>query len=255
MHTATDTEGPLPRGLYVFAAPLGPEAAGVLPASALRPLLALRQWWVESEKGGRRFLLAGYRAAGLTPAEARERLGLCQLGLLNEHTGADAIGAALGQLAEGPVGLVSDGGAAAVADPGAPLVLAAHGAGAPVYPQVGPSALVLALMAAGLNGQGFTFHGYPPREAGARVRWIRDTERQSQHTGHTQLCIEAPYRTEALVEALVATLQPSTLLCVAADLTQPTQWIATRAVERWRATARPTLKGVPAVVLWWAEGR
>jgi 16S rRNA (cytidine1402-2'-O)-methyltransferase len=135
------------------------------------------------------------------------------------------------------LGVSSEAGCPAVADPGAGLVAAAHRAGYRVVPLVGPSAIMLALMASGLEGQRFAFCGYLPREKQARADRIRALERRSRAERETQIFIETPYRNEALLAALLECCDPATRLCVAADLTLPTQDIATREVAQWRRRA------------------
>ncbi|MEN9316714.1 MAG: hypothetical protein RJA99_765 [Pseudomonadota bacterium] len=168
---------------------------------------------------------------------------------LSEHTRDDAIAPMLAPLLAGrSAALMSEAGCPGVADPGARLVLAAHGAGVPVSPVVGPSALLLALMGSGLNGQRFAFAGYLPTAPEARRQRLRELEQRSRREDETQLFIETPYRNQAMLDALLAALSPSTLLCVAADLTGAGQRLETRTVADWRRRA-PTLEKVPTVFL------
>jgi 16S rRNA (cytidine1402-2'-O)-methyltransferase len=132
------------------------------------------------------------------------------------------------------IGLLSDAGCPGIADPGALLVAQAHREGVGVVPLVGPSSIILALMASGMNGQGFAFHGYLPVRAEERLHAIRRIEADSQRSGHSQLFIETPYRNEALLAALVAACKPATRLCVAADLTLETESVVSRPVRDWR---------------------
>ncbi len=143
-------------------------------------------------------------------------------------------------------GLVSEAGCPAVADPGAGLVRLAHQHGIEVRPLVGPSALLLALMASGLDGQRFAFNGYLPTDAAERAKAIGDFERLSSQHRQTQIFIETPYRNQVLLGAMLEHCKPTTLLCVACDLTLDTQAIATRSVEQWRGKTvdlhkRPTV--------------
>ena len=140
------------------------------------------------------------------------------------------------------LGLLSDAGCPAIADPGALVVREAHREGIAVVPLVGPSSIVLALMASGMNGQGFVFHGYLPVKAAARAEAIQTIEAASARTGHAQIFIETPYRTAALIAALVATCKPATRLCVAADLTLPTESIGR---SRSASGAAPTARAMP----------
>lgn len=205
---------------------------------------------VESEKASRRLLIAAYKYLGEAPEVARSRYAACQFALLNEHA-QEPPAEARTWLQQGlPVGLLSDGGAAGIADPGAALVAVAHKLGVPVFPQVGPSSLTLALMASGLNGQGFVFHGYPPRNALARTNWLKATAAESARTGQTQLCIEAPYRNDPFLAAALEALPAHVQLCVAAALTLPEQQVYMRSVAAWQEKGAPSFKGHPAVFLW-----
>ncbi len=132
------------------------------------------------------------------------------------------------------MGLLSDAGCPGVADPGALLVAAAHRHGITVVPLVGPSSLLLALMASGMNGQGFAFHGYLPVKAQARSDALRRLESASARDGQAQLFIETPYRNETMLRALVAHCRPQTRLCVAADLTTASESIETRTLREWQ---------------------
>jgi 16S rRNA (cytidine1402-2'-O)-methyltransferase len=168
---------------------------------------------------------------------------------LNEHTRDDAIGPMLGPLLAGrDAALVSEAGCPGVADPGARLVLAAHRAGVPVVPMIGPSALLLALMGSGLNGQRFAFAGYLPTAADERRHRIVELEQRSRREDETQLFIETPYRNQAMLDALLSTLAPDTSLCIAVDLTGSRQSLMTERVERWRARP-PRLERLPTVFL------
>jgi 16S rRNA (cytidine1402-2'-O)-methyltransferase len=144
------------------------------------------------------------------------------------------------------MGLLSEAGCPAIADPGAAIVEAAHREGFRVVPLVGPSSIVLALMASGLEGQRFAFCGYLPREGPERARRIRELEQRSRREKETQIFIETPYRNEALLGALVETCRPETRLCVAAALTLPDETVISRPVRAWRGA---TIGRRPAVFL------
>lgn len=153
-------------------------------------------------------------------------------------------------LAEGhDLGLMSEAGCPGVADPGALLARRAHEKGIRVQPLVGPSSLLLALMASGLDGQRFAFHGYLPQKEPERSRRIADLEKESRLHRQTQLFIETPYRNGALFQALLATCRPETLLCVASHLTLPDEAIATRRITAWRRLPPPALEKRPTVFL------
>ena len=168
---------------------------------------------------------------------------------LSEHTRDDAIAPMLAPLLAGrSAALMSEAGCPGVADPGARLVLAAHLAGVPVVPIVGPSALLLALMGSGLNGQRFAFAGYLPPGPDARRARLRELAQRSRRDDETVLFIETPYRNQAMFDALLAALAPATWLCVAADLTGTRQRLKTLRVADWRR-ALPALEKLPTVFL------
>ena len=157
-------------------------------------------------------------------------------------------------LAGHDVGLLSEAGLPAVADPGAALVQAAHAMGLVVVPMAGPTSLLLALAASGLNGQSFAFVGYLPVEPAARAARIRELDTWSRRAGQTQIAIETPYRNDALLAALVQHLQPTTQLAVASGLTLPGARCETRSVAAWRQVAVAELGGrLPAVFSWLAS--
>lgn len=154
--------------------------------------------------------------------------------------------------AGGRLGLVSEAGCPAVADPGARVVRAAHHAGITVRPWVGPSSILLGLMASGLDGQRFAFHGYAPVDANERTRQLRAWENESARARQTQILIETPYRNRVLFDALLATLRIDTRLCLARALTTADEWIATRTVEDWKAGPAPELDKQPTLFLYLA---
>jgi 16S rRNA (cytidine1402-2'-O)-methyltransferase len=218
--------------LYAIPTPLGGAAHEALPAPALATIRTLRDFAVENAKSARAFL-------GELGMPVRE------LNIVELEKEADP----LRPLREGrPLGLLSEAGCPAIADPGARLVEAAHREGLRVVPLVGPSSLVLALMASGLEGQRFAFCGYLPREAPDREKRIRHLERRSREERETQIFIETPYRNEALLAALLKTCAPATKLCVAADLTLAGESIRTRTVAAWRKAPAPVGRR-PAVFL------
>jgi 16S rRNA (cytidine1402-2'-O)-methyltransferase len=215
-----------------------PEA--VVPAAVLARIRALRHFVVEDAKTARRWL-----AACGHPVPMRE----LQMAELNEHTPAAAIAALLDPLHAGhDLGLLSEAGVPAVADPGAALVAAAHAAGIVVVPFVGPSSILLALMASGLEGQRFRFAGYLPADAASRKSALQELERTSQRSKETQIFIETPYRNEAMLADVLATCKPTTRLAVAADLTGPGEWIRSATVGDWKS--KPAAIGKrPAIFL------
>jgi 16S rRNA (cytidine1402-2'-O)-methyltransferase len=221
--------------LYLIPAALGGDPRRVLPAPTLEAVRAIRDFAVENARSARAFL-----SAVDMPCPVRE--------LRIAEIDADAH-AMLAPLRSGrSLGVLSEAGCPGIADPGQALVAAAHRAGLHVVPLVGPSSILLALMASGLEGQRFAFCGYLPREAAARARRIRELERRSRAARETQIFIETPYRNDALLGALLEACAPETRLCVAADLTLESEQIATRRVREWRG-ARPALLRRPAVFL------
>ena len=224
--------------LYAIPTPLGGSVETSLPAGALAHIRELKDFVVENAKSARAFL----GAAGVNPREV-------QITELNQHTAAADVPRLLAPLRQGRrLGLLSEAGCPAIADPGAALVEAAHAEGFRVVPLVGPSAITLALMASGLEGQRFAFCGYLPRDALERARRIKALEQRSRREQETEIFIETPYRNDALLGALLETCAPATRLCVAADLTLATESIRTQAVADWRRS-RPTLGKRPAVFL------
>jgi 16S rRNA (cytidine1402-2'-O)-methyltransferase len=212
----------------------------VVPAPVIERIRALDSFVVENAKSARRFI-----ASCGHPRPLRE----IAMAELNEHTPAAAVAALLEPILGGhDVGLLSEAGAPAVADPGAPLVAAAHASGITVVPMVGPSSLLLALMASGLEGQRFRFVGYLPADAAARRSALADLEKHSARFAETQLFIETPYRNEAMLADVLASCRASTRLAVAADLTGPGEWIRSDRIEAWRASP-VTIGKRPAVFL------
>ena len=158
-----------------------------------------------------------------------------QIAELNVRTKKDALPSLLEPILAGKDGgLISEAGVPAIADPGADLVEAAHNAGIMVKPLVGPSSILLALMGSGLNGQNFAFNGYLPTHAGERAKQIRAMENRSRQERQTQIFIETPYRNQALLEALCKNCKENTRLCIATDLTLPTESVETYLISQWR---------------------
>lgn len=213
--------------LYLIPVPLGPVSPDAcLPPDTLAVARRLQHFVVERAKTARAHLKAMGHPQPLQSLHLEE---------LNEHTPASAVAALLTPLKAGhDLGLLSEAGCPAVADPGAALVLAAHREAIPVVPLVGPSAILLALMASGLGGQRFAFHGYLPAKEPERSQKIRELEKAARRERATQLFIETPYRSAALLDALAATLAPDTLVSIGADLSLPGQLIRTRNASAWR---------------------
>lgn len=226
-----------PGTLYLLPNTLGLDERGadILPLlipEAVQSLCARLSCFVaENAKSTRAFLkLVGTRHPLQRPIQ---ELSIREL---NVNTADADLPALLQPLLEGhDVGLISEAGVPAVADPGANLVRLAHAHRIPVRPQVGPSSLLLAVMGSGLNGQSFAFHGYLPLDAGQRVKRIRELEERSRKEAQTQLFIETPYRNLALLETLAQNCQAATYVCVATDLTLSSERIVTQSARQWLA--------------------
>lgn len=219
--------------LYLVPAPLAPDddPLRVLPPATVAATVGLDYFVAEQARSARAVLGRLPMTRPLREIEIRE---------LNRHTPPGDLPGLLEPLLAGrSAGLVSEAGCPAVADPGAALVALAHRAGIRVVPLVGPSALLLALMASGMNGQAFTFAGYVPVEASARCERLRALERRSAAEGETVLLIETPYRNQAMFDALLVALDSETVVGVASALTLPGESIASRRVADWRA--RPAM--------------
>jgi 16S rRNA (cytidine1402-2'-O)-methyltransferase len=228
--------------LYAIPTPLGGAPADALPAAALAIVRSLKHFVAENAKTARAFLAA----VGLPVRELA-------IATLDEHT--REIAPLLQPLRDGrPLGLLSEAGCPAIADPGAALVEAAHRERFRVVPLIGPCAITLALMASGLEGQRFAFCGYLPREKPEREKRIRELESRSRRERETEIFIETPYRNDALLESLVASCASATRVCVAADLTLAGESITTRTIADWRS-ARANLGRRPAVFLLLANPR
>ena len=215
----------------------------VLPASVDRAVSELDHLIAESEKGGRQFLK---RFTFDPPKTFRD----IKIHLLNEHTSSEQREELLSQIVKGGKwGLVSDCGMPCLADPGEELILRARMRGVKVNAFVGPSSLMLALVLSGLGGQRFTFRGYLPKEKTLRLKELKMMEMLSRKEHCVYLFIETPYRNEALFEELVQHLEGQTWLCVASELTLPTQSVTTKKVQEWKKNKPPVLDKRPTVFL------
>jgi len=227
----------MPGTLFLIPNTLGPTdaAAGaldhVLPGQVQAITSQLGYFVAENAKTARAFL----KLVAVDHPLSRPLQDI-RIAELNVNTPAAALSALLEPLLAGEdAGLVSEAGVPAVADPGADLVRLAHQHGITVRPLVGPSSLLLAVMASGLNGQSFAFNGYLPTDAAARAKRIRELEARSRSEKQTQLLIETPYRNVQMLEALVAACQPGTLLCVATDLSLASESVRTMTAAKWKA--------------------
>jgi len=225
--------------LYLIPTTLGEiDVKTSLPDSVIAQVRKLDEFVVEEIRTARRFL---------SPLKMAKPIKDLKFHELSEHTDPIQVPSFLASAEKGSdIGLLSEAGCPCVADPGSILVQAAHERGIEVVPLVGPSSLMLALMGSGMNGQNFAFVGYLPKEQGARIQKIRDLERTAKTKGQTQLFIETPYRNAHMLEDLLRSCEGSMRLCIAADLTLPTQFIQTKSVSEWRKLA-PDLGKRPTV--------
>lgn len=246
----------MPGILYLIPNTLGPDAPGAvdplanLIPSQVQALTARLDYFIaENAKTARAHL----KRVSLVHPLARP-LQEIQIAELNVHTEEASLPALLAPLRAGQdAGLISEAGVPAVADPGANLVRLAHRHGIQVKPMVGPSSILLAVMASGLSGQSFAFNGYLPTDSALRNKRIRQLEERSRADRQTQLFIETPYRNQALLDALLSTCHAQTLICIASDLSLESESIKTRSVLDWRSDTAagkgPDLHKRPTVFL------
>lgn len=219
----------IPTGkLYLLPVPLGDDAdpKEVLPITIERSIEFIDHYIVENEKTARRFIKA------ILPTKKQPDL---KLFVLNKHTEPKEHLDYIKPCLEGKnVGLMSEAGCPGVADPGAAIVKIAHEKGIQVVPLVGPSSILLAIMASGMNGQSFAFNGYLPIEKSDKKTALKNFEKLSQDKKQSQLFIETPYRNNKLLEDILSALQPTTHLCIACDITLATEYIKTKTVAQWK---------------------
>ena len=213
--------------LYLIPTTLGDnEPLEVLPFSVKKAVEKINYFIVENEKSARRFIKK------ITPSKSQPSL---KIFILDKFTSEFEAKAYLDVCSKGvDVGLLSEAGVPAIADPGANIVMQAHQKNIKVVPLVGPSSIVLAMMSSGLNGQNFAFNGYLPIDKSERKKAIKDLEKTSQLKNQSQIFIETPYRNEKLLIDLRSTLNPATYLCVAADITLETEYIRTLKAGDWQ---------------------
>lgn len=227
--------------LYLIPVTLGDtDPDRVLPTYNREIIAGIRHFAVENIRSARRFLRRSNRDIDIDSLTFYA---------LDEHTRLEEIAAFLAPLRAGePMGIISEAGCPAIADPGADLVAIAQREGLPVVPLVGPSSILLSLMASGFNGQSFAFIGYLPVDGDERARKIRQIEQRAYQENQTQIFIETPYRNHRLIDELVRHCRPSTRLCVACDISCPTEEIHTRTIAEW-SKARYDLQKRPAIFL------
>jgi 16S rRNA (cytidine1402-2'-O)-methyltransferase len=230
--------------LYLIPSTLGDACSidAILPAKIREVANTIMHYIVENEKPARAFLK---RLNLETPIQA------ISLYPVNEHTQAkkEDLSVLLKPLLNGlNMGLLSDAGCPAVADPGSEVVKLAHEYGIRVVPMVGPSSILLALMASGFHGQSFVFHGYLPRERPDRIKKIKELELDASRKKQTQLFIETPYRNQHILEDILATCEKNTLLCLATDITLNTEYIFTKPIQEWKKQV-PNINKRPTIFL------
>ncbi len=227
--------------LYLIPTTLGEtEPLEVMPLSVKKVVEQIDYYIVENEKSARRFIKK------ISPKKPQPSL---QLMLLDKYAEELETRKYLDVCKEGiNVGLLSEAGVPAVADPGASIVKLAHQHNIQVVPLVGPSSILMAMMSSGMNGQNFAFNGYLPIEKSDRKRAIKDLERLSKDKNQSQIFIETPYRNEKMFTDLKATLTPTTNLCIAADITLPTEFIKTMMIKDWKHL-QPDLHKKPAIFI------
>jgi 16S rRNA (cytidine1402-2'-O)-methyltransferase len=225
--------------LYLIPCPLGETPPlEVLPLLVKKAVEEIDYYIVEQEKSARRFIKS------IVPRKSQPDL---QFRLINKYTDESEIPEMLAPCHQGlDVGVVSDAGCPGIADPGAAVVEEAHRQGIKVVPLVGPSSILLAMMASGFNGQNFAFNGYLPIDKRERRKEIKRLERLSEEFNQSQLFIETPYRSDQLLESLISTVHHQTRICVACDITLSTEFILTLTAEEWKnkkvdLNKRPTL--------------
>lgn len=228
--------------LYLIPMELGDTPQDrVLPPYNREVILGIRHFIVEEVRSARRFLKRVCRDIDI------DALTFYPMG---KHSDAARYASYLRPLEAGaPMGVISEAGCPAVADPGADVVALAQRRGLQVVPLVGPSSMLLAVMASGLNGQSFAFNGYLPIDPAERIRRLKQLESRAQQEHQTQLFIETPFRNQKLFDTLCQTLRPQTRLCVAAGITTPDEWICTRTVAEWHRHRLPDLSKTPAIFL------
>jgi 16S rRNA (cytidine1402-2'-O)-methyltransferase len=215
-------------------------AAQVLPPQVGSQVAALSYFLVENARTARRFIKS------VAPQHVIEEL---RISVIDKDSTEAQIQAAMEPVLNGQnAGVISEAGCPGIADPGAELARRAHQVGVKVVPLVGPSSLLLALMASGMNGQSFAFHGYLPIERAKRVAALKNLEKQALTQHQTQLFIETPYRNMQLLEDLLTTLHPGTRLCIAASLTADNEYVRTDSVAGWKGKL-PEIHKQPAVFL------
>ena len=232
----------MPAPLYLIPVTLGETSIEqVLPPYNHEVIMGIRHFIVENIRSARRFLRQTDKAFPIDD---------CTFFEMGKHADEKQFSQYLQPLREGkPVGVISEAGCPAVADPGADIVRIAQREGLRVVPLVGPNSMIMAVMSSGLGGQSFAFNGYLPVDASDRSKRLKSLESRAWTEGQTQLFIETPYRNEKMFQALLSTLRPQTRLCIAAGITTDNEYIRTLSISEWKRTKLPDLSKVPAIFL------
>ena len=227
--------------LYLLPVTLGETPLNnVLPQYNSEIIAGIRHFIVEDVRSARRFLRKVDPQFDIDSSTFYE---------LNKHTAPEVVAGYLKPLQAGkPMGVISEAGCPAVADPGADVVAIAQRKGLKVVPLVGPSSIILSVMASGFNGQSFAFNGYLPIKADERVKKLRQLEQRIYNEDQTQLFIETPYRNGKMMEDILANCRPQTKLCIAANLTCEDEYVQTRTIKEWKGHV-PELSKIPCIFL------
>lgn len=228
--------------LYLIPVTLGETSIEqVLPPYNHEVIMGIRHFVVENIRSARRFLRQTDKAFPIDD---------CTFFEMGKHADEKQFSQYLQPLREGkPVGVISEAGCPAVADPGADIVRITQREGLRVVPLVGPNSMIMAVMSSGLGGQSFAFNGYLPVDASDRAKRLKALESRAWTEGQTQLFIETPYRNEKMFQALLSTLRPQTRLCIAAGITTADEYIRTLPISEWKKTKLPDLSKIPAIFL------
>jgi 16S rRNA (cytidine1402-2'-O)-methyltransferase len=213
----------------------------VIPSDVIQLVKGLEYFVVENEKSARRFL---------GTVKSNKPVRELNFQLLNEHTAEKDLPELIAPLLAGHnVGMLSEAGCPGIADPGATLAALAHRKGIKVSPLVGPSSILLSLMASGFNGQQFTFLGYLPSDKAARVTKLKEIEKQSERLNETQIFIETPYRNQHMLEDILASCNANTKLCIARNVSLEVELVVSKTIAEWKKNALPDLYKQPTVFL------
>ncbi|MDR2291923.1 MAG: SAM-dependent methyltransferase [Prevotellaceae bacterium] len=227
--------------VYIIPATVGDSSIDVIPQKTIETMRKIRYFIVEDVRMARRYL---------SKIKMPVKIDELFFSELNEHTKPNEIPELLGPVFQGnDIGIISDAGVPCVADPGAALIDYAHKKNIQIVPLIGPSSILLALMAAGMNGQNFAFAGYLPVKELQRCQRIQFLEKRSKHENQTQIFIETPYRNLQLFKSFISICNPSTQLCIAANITLADEFIKTMTVEGWKKSELPDINKKPCIFI------